>query len=155
VSGALVLVVDDRPEMSELVGELLEDEGYEVVVAGGGAEALAVAAERVPDVVITDLHMPEVDGFAVLEGIQALDPRVPVLILTAYGEVQDAVKAIQRGAFHYLTKPWRRVELLVYLQRALETRRLRDENQRLQDLAGPCAASSVRSSGWRRRGRRC
>ena len=137
MSGALVLVVDDRPEMSELVEELLEDEGYEVVVAGGGAEALAVAAERVPDVVITDLHMPEVDGFAVLEGIQALDPRVPVLILTAYGEVQDAVKAIQRGAFHYLTKPWRRVELLVYLQRALETRRLRDENQRLQDLAGP------------------
>jgi two-component system response regulator HydG len=129
-----VLVVDDQPDMAEILQEQLEDSGYTVQIAIGGREALALAARLPPDVVITDLHMPGVDGFGVLTGIQAIDPRIPVLMLTAFGQVTDAVAAIQKGAFHYLTKPYRLQELLVYLGRALEGRRLREENQRLQAL---------------------
>ncbi len=137
MSAASVLVVDDRPEMAELLAEQLEAAGYTARVAIGGREGLALAAQAPPDAVITDLHMPELDGFAVLEGVQALNARIPVILLTAYGQIPDAVRAIQAGAFHYLSKPHRLPELLIYLERALETRRLREENSRLRSQAPP------------------
>ena len=128
---ASVLVVDDHVEMARLLADQLGDNGYDVTVAEGGKEALAAARARLPDVVLCDLRMKEVDGFDVLARLREQDPALPVLIMTAFGGIDSAVEAIKRGAHHYLTKPFRLEEVLVYVERALADRRLRDENRAL------------------------
>ncbi|MFW5965960.1 MAG: sigma-54-dependent transcriptional regulator [Persicimonas sp.] len=130
-----ILVVDDHREMAELLAAKLGDEGYDVRVAGGGERALEVARDELPDLVITDLRMEEVDGFDVLEAVHDIDPLVPVLIMTAFGAVESAVEAIKRGAFHYVTKPFQLDEVLVYVERALDDRRVRRENRSLRRIA--------------------
>jgi two-component system response regulator HydG len=130
-----VLVVDDQKEMARLLGDQLGDAGYEVELAVGGEAGLAALRARMPDVLISDLRMDKVDGFDVLDGARAIDPAVPVLIMTAYGALDTAIEAIKRGAWHYLTKPFRLDEVLVYVERAVADRRLRDENRELRRVA--------------------
>jgi two-component system, NtrC family, response regulator HydG len=130
-----ILVVDDHPEMVRLLADQLDDAGYHVELAESGRAALAVAEKRLPDVVLTDLRMEEVDGFDVLAGMRALDPTVPVLIMTGFGAIDSAIEAIKRGAYHYLTKPFRLEEVLLYVERALSDRRLRDQHRALSQLA--------------------
>jgi two-component system, NtrC family, response regulator HydG len=130
-----VLVVDDNPGMVRLLADRLSDSGYAVEVSQGGKEALAAATARLPDLVITDLRMEEVDGFDVLAGVHALDPSLPVLIMTAYGGIESAIEAMKRGAYHYITKPFRLDEVMLYVERALADRRLRDENRALTRVA--------------------
>ena len=132
---AEVLVVDDRRDFAELVAEQVEDAGHEARIATSGAEALAAFDDRPPAAVLTDLQMPGLDGMAVLAGVLDRDPRVPVIVMTAHGGVKEGVRAVQEGAFHYLSKPFEPGELEGLLARALETRRLRDENSRLRSLA--------------------
>ncbi|MCC6994577.1 MAG: sigma-54-dependent Fis family transcriptional regulator [Deltaproteobacteria bacterium] len=131
-----ILVVDDHIEMARVMADQLGDAGYTVEIAAGGKQALAAARARPPDVVVTDLRMEGVDGFDVLEGIAALDGAIPVLIMTAFGAIDSAIDAIRRGAYHYLTKPFRLDEVLLYVERALADRRLRDEHRALRRLAG-------------------
>ena len=137
---ARILVVDDHPEMARLLADQLGDAGYAVDLATGGRDALARTRKRLFDVVISDLRMDEVDGFDVLAGIHAQDPDVPVLIMTAFGAIDSAIEAIKRGAFHYLTKPFRLDEVQLYVERAVAERRLRDENRALRQVAGERAA---------------
>ena len=132
---ARILVVDDHPEMVRLLADQLDDAGYHVELAESGRAALAAAEKRLPDVVLTDLRMEEVDGFDVLAGMRALDPTVPVLIMTGFGAIDSAIEAIQRGAYHYLTKPFRLEEVLLYVERALADRQLRDQHRALSQLA--------------------
>jgi two-component system, NtrC family, response regulator HydG len=134
-SRARILVVDDHHEMVSLLKDRLAEEGYDVEVAEGGEEALARARKTLPDLVITDLRMEGADGLDVLAGVKALDPGVPVLIMTAFGAVESAVEAMRRGAYHYLTKPFQLREVLLYAERALAERRLRDENRALRRVA--------------------
>ncbi|MCC6551607.1 MAG: sigma-54-dependent Fis family transcriptional regulator [Polyangiaceae bacterium] len=134
-SKARLLVVDDNVEMARLLVDQLSDAGYVVEAARGGEEALAAARARPFDLVITALRMEEVDGFDVLEGVRAQDPSIPVLLMTAFGGIDTAIEAIKRGAYHYLTKPFRLGEVLVYVERALADRRLRDENRALRRAA--------------------
>ena len=102
-----ILVVDDLPEMSEMIADDLCDRGYEGVAVASGREALRrLQTERV-DLLVTDLHMPEVDGLALLRASLAMDPTRPVILLTAHGSVETAVQATCGGAYHYLTKPFR------------------------------------------------
>ncbi|MFH0903086.1 MAG: sigma-54 dependent transcriptional regulator [Pseudomonadota bacterium] len=131
----LVLIVDDHIEMARVLAEELADAGYETKVAQDGSEALASARDRIPDVVLTDLRMEKMDGFDILNAIKALDASVPVLIMTAFGAIDSAVEAIKRGAYHYLTKPFQLQEVLVYVERALADRRLRDEHRALKKMA--------------------
>jgi two-component system response regulator HydG len=131
----LVLVIDDHPEMARLLADQLGDAGYRVDVAHGGREALERARSRPYDLVITDLRMRSVDGFDVLDGVRAIDPAIPVLIMTAFGAIESAIEAVKRGAYHYLTKPFRLEEVLLHVERALDDRRLRDENRSLRRLA--------------------
>jgi len=131
-----ILVVDDHVEMGRMLQEPLADEGYEVELATGGAEAIRLVRSRPFDAVLSDLRMEEVDGFDVLAAARAVEPELPVLLMTAFGNVESAVEAMRRGAWHYFTKPFRLDEVLIYLRRALEERQLRQENRALRQAAG-------------------
>jgi two-component system response regulator HydG len=134
-SSARILVVDDHVEMGEMLKEPLTDAGYSVDVADSGEEAIAWLRTRLYDVVLCDLRMKEVDGLDVLAAALKLDPGLPVLLMTAFGAVESAVEAMKRGAYHYLTKPFRLDEVLLYVGRALEERRLRAEHRNLKRQA--------------------
>jgi len=102
-----ILVVDDLPEMSEMIADDLCDRGYDGVAVASGREALRrLRTERV-DLLLTDLQMPEVGGLTLLRESLELDPARPVIVLTAHGSVETAVRATCGGACHYLTKPFR------------------------------------------------
>jgi two-component system response regulator HydG len=130
-----ILVVDDHVEMGRMLTDPLTDAGYTVDLATGGEEAIRLARSRLYDAVLSDLRMEKVDGLDVLEAVHAVDPEVPVLLMTAFGGVESAVEAMKRGAYHYFTKPFRLDEVLVFLGRALAERRLRAENRALRQVA--------------------
>jgi two-component system response regulator HydG len=136
-----VLVVDDSVEMARLLADRLSDAGYAVEVQASGKAALAALGERAFELVLADLRMEEVDGLDVLDAARRLDPPPPVIIMTAYGAIDTAITAMRRGAFHYLTKPFQWKEVLLQVERALQDRRLRDENralrQALRERSGP------------------
>jgi len=116
-----VLVVEDDPEITDVLRRTLRQEGHEVRTAGDGEEALTAAAEFVPDLVILDLGLPKLDGVEVLRRLRS-DDDVPVLILTARADLDDRVEGLDTGADDYLVKPFERQELLARM-RALMRRR--------------------------------
>ncbi|MBM4282274.1 MAG: sigma-54-dependent Fis family transcriptional regulator [Deltaproteobacteria bacterium] len=129
---ARLLVVDDEPAHRDSLRRIFERAGHEVTLARDGDEALALL-ERVPvDVVLTDLVMPRTDGMAVLQATKQLRPQADVVLMTAYGNVENAVAAMRRGAADFLTKPTRRGELLTCVDRVLERQRLVSENRALR-----------------------
>ena len=131
---ARVLVVDDEAEMAEMIAEHLGTRGYRADAAAGGKAALTALKRREYDAVVTDLRMDDVDGFDVLEASLKQEPERPVLIMTAYGTIENAVEAVRRGAFHYLAKPFKLAEACVYLERAIAERKLRRENAELRKV---------------------
>jgi two-component system response regulator HydG len=132
-----VLVVEDDPEMLALVCEHLEGEGYTVVGAGRGAEAIARLRSGEFDVVLTDLRMPDVDGMDVLRASRETQREAPVILFTAFGSIETAIQAIRQGAYDYVAKPFALDEISLLVGRALEDRRLRAENLSLrQELEG-------------------
>ncbi|RKH39762.1 sigma-54-dependent Fis family transcriptional regulator [Corallococcus interemptor] len=131
-SSARILVVDDHEEMGQMLKDPLTDAGYRVDLSTGGADAIAQLRARVYDVVLCDLRMEDVDGLDVLAAARKHDPELPVLLMTAFGAVESAVEAMKRGAWHYLTKPFRLDEVLLHVGRALEARRLRSEHRDLK-----------------------
>lgn len=132
-----VLVVDDKEMMRDSVATTLARRGHTVVVASGGKAALDKIAERQPDVAITDLQMPEMDGLELLAEIRRVDEQLPVIFMTAYGSVETAVAALKQGAFDYVTKPFHGDELVAAVDRAIEHGRLLRENQVLRAAAAP------------------
>jgi two-component system response regulator HydG len=114
-----ILVVDDRPEMAEMIADDLCDRGYEGIAVTSGREALRMLRAQHFDVLVTDLRMPEMDGLALLRAALELDPTRPVILLTAHGTVETAVEATGRGAYHYLTKPFRLETLFRLIEQAL------------------------------------
>ncbi|XYH94544.1 sigma-54-dependent transcriptional regulator [Sorangium sp. So ce1128] len=130
--GSRVLVVDDEASARSGLEKLLRQEGYAVDAAGDGVEALEVAAERPPDVVVTDLKMPKMDGVALLGKLREQDPTLPVIVVTAFGDVSSAVQAMRAGAEDYLTKPVDFDALLLSIERALERSALRVEAENLR-----------------------
>jgi two-component system response regulator AtoC len=124
---ARVLVADDKENMRKLVARILaEAGGYAVDEAEDGARALALVATRPYDVVVTDIRMPGADGFELLGAVKARDPSVEVVMMTGYATVQDAVRAMRRGAFDYLEKPFDPDAALAVVARAAEHKRLAD-----------------------------
>lgn len=118
-----ILICDDEPGVRFAIEEALASLGAEVVSVGSGREALARLAQA--DVVVTDLVMPELDGLALLAEVRAIDPDLPVILLTARGSERTAVAAIKAGAYDYLAKPFAVDELRLQVGRALELRALR------------------------------
>ncbi len=115
-----ILLVDDEPTIRLSIGDALSDAGYRVTVAADGAEAWALLEKRVVDVVITDIRMPKLDGLSLFHRIRETAPETDVILVTAYGAVEDAVGALKEGARDYLTKPFDTEELLVRLSRLAE-----------------------------------
>jgi two-component system response regulator HydG len=127
-----VLIVDDSPEMLDVLGKYFADHGFHVEVARSGAAALEAYRARPADVVLTDLRMKGMDGLDLFEALRRLDPDAAVVIMTAFGNVESAVDAIQRGAFHYVTKPFKMATVRVLLERAARERHTREENHDLR-----------------------
>ncbi|MGE5182416.1 MAG: sigma-54-dependent transcriptional regulator [Acidobacteriota bacterium] len=120
-----VLVVDDKLALAETLADGLADRGYDATAVGTGKEALAQIQAGGVDVLVTDLRMPDLDGLALLDAARAVAPELPTIVMTAYGAIDSAVESIRRGAYHYLTKPFKLEELLVFVERALGERALR------------------------------
>jgi len=127
-----VLVVDDEEMMREILEALLTREGYEVRLASSGAEGLEIARSVPIDAAIVDVMMPGMDGLEVLDEIKKIDDDIAVLMITAFASVDTAVAAMKRGAFDYVTKPFKHDEVLAVLQNAVERRRLVTENRALR-----------------------
>jgi two-component system NtrC family response regulator len=127
-----ILIVDDEPNYLIVLSELLRDEGYEVFTATGGAEGFEMVRQLDLNLVITDMQMPEVDGLQLLLKIKEFNEDLPVIMITAYAEVEKAVSAMQAGAFSYLAKPFSNDELLVNIQKAVQLYALVLENSRLR-----------------------
>jgi two-component system response regulator GlrR len=129
-----ILVVDDDKDILKLISIRLNAAGYATVTANNGAEALSAIMLQRPDLVISDLRMPAMDGMALLDAIQQSHPSLPVIMLTAHGSIPDAVNATQRGVFSFLTKPFDSQALLQQVASALrlngtQTRTISNENK--------------------------
>ena len=127
-----ILVADNDAEMLDLLRRHLESDGHVVTTASSGSGALAVVERDEVDVILTDLVMDEVDGLALLRAAQATQPGARVILMTAFGSLETAIEAMRQGAYDYLTKPFKLGEVTLAIQRALEDRRLREENRRLR-----------------------
>jgi two-component system response regulator HydG len=133
---ARILVVDDEPAHRESLRRIFERAGHEVTLARDGEEAIGLLERVAVDIVLTDLVMPRVDGRSVLKAALALRPELDVVLMTAYGNVENAVAAMREGAKDFLTKPTRRGELLACVDRLMEHQRLVAENRALRAELG-------------------
>jgi len=127
-----ILVVDDEDIMREILEKLLTREGYHVRVASSGEEGLELAKSFPFDAVIIDVMMPGMDGLTLLEELKKLDDELPTLMVTAFASVETAIAAMKRGAFDYITKPFKNDEVLVVVRNAVERRQLVAENAALR-----------------------
>jgi DNA-binding NtrC family response regulator len=127
-----VLIVDDESGILQTLEILLRAEGFEPHVAHGGRAALERIPAVSPDIILSDVRMPQVGGVEVLAAARAHDPAVPVILMTAQATLQTAMQAVNEGAFYYIQKPFRNDELLAILRRAAEHRQLRVENTTLK-----------------------
>ncbi len=123
-----VLVIDDEEIMREILETLLSREGYSVRLAANGTEGLELARSLPFDAVIVDVMMPGIDGLQVLEELHKQDEELPVVMITAFASMENAISAMKKGAFDYITKPFKNDEVLVVLRNAIERRRLVAEN---------------------------
>lgn len=131
---AKILVVDDDRNLLELLRMRLESADYDVFAALREQDAREAIKEKVFDLSILDLKLAERDGISLMEEFHTVHPEMPTIILTAHGSIESAVEAMRRGAYSYLTKPFDPQDLLLQIERALETRRLTSEIKRLKGL---------------------
>jgi DNA-binding NtrC family response regulator len=132
-TGATLLVADDDPVARDLLTEVLVRDGYRVRAAADGETCLQAAAGEPVDLALVDLRMPGLDGLAVLRRLAAIQPGLPVVILTAFGSIDTAIEAIRAGAYDYLSKPFRMEEIRLVVRRALEAQRLLHENRHYRE----------------------
>ena len=133
-----ILVVDDERDIRELVSGVLEDEGYSTRMAADSDSALAQISERRPSLVLLDVWLQgsKLDGLELLDVLKAQDPSLPVLVISGHGNIDTAVAAIRRGAVDFIEKPFEAERLILLVERATETQRLRRENEVLKERSG-------------------
>jgi two-component system response regulator HydG len=137
-----IVIVDDEQEMRSLLQDYLQEEGYETHCFPVATDALEAMSPGGPlgaelnegdiDVIISDIKMPKMDGLEFTSRIQRLRPEVPVILITAFGSIETAIEAMRRGAFHYVVKPFKLVEMGVQVDRAAEHRKLQRDNTALR-----------------------
>ena len=133
MSEETILVIDDDDSLRRVIEYTLQGAGYRVLTAAEGAEGLDVFSREHPPLVITDIRMPELSGYEVLRKVREESPDTLVIVITAFGSVENAVEAMKLGAYDYLTKPFGRDELRLVVEKALSFRGLEDENRRLRE----------------------
>ncbi|MBI4823451.1 MAG: sigma-54-dependent Fis family transcriptional regulator [Nitrospirae bacterium] len=129
----VILIVEDKESMAEMLKEALEAEGYRVVLARDGEQGEKLIKDERVDLVLTDLKLPQKDGMEILNLVREESPLTPVIIMTAYGSIETAVKAIKEGAFDFITKPFDIDHLILLARRAIESQRLATENILLKE----------------------
>ncbi|HTZ18286.1 MAG TPA: response regulator [Dissulfurispiraceae bacterium] len=132
-----LLIVDDEPDMLKLLGMIIRDKTkYETITTNNPAEALDIVQRGGYDLVITDLKMPGLDGVEMLEAVKRYDADIPVIIMTAYGTVETAEESLSKGAFDFITKPFRKEQILFTIEKAMSWLRLQRENKKLKERLG-------------------
>jgi DNA-binding NtrC family response regulator len=138
----LILVVDDEESMRHYLVKTLRREGYDVVAAHDGPEALALAQERPPDLALVDVRMPGMDGVAVMRTLRANLPRLPVVLMTGHGSVQHALAAMKQGATDYVTKPLRLDAVVATVAKALAGASGADRPRTVREASPPDPATT-------------
>src|SRR5438128_3492136 len=128
-----ILLVEDKDSLRAMLRHALEAQGHAVVEARDQPEAVQALRSACPAVVLSDLRLPDGDGFGVLRAAKETDPELPVIVMTAFGSIQDAVAAMQEGALDFLAKPVAPDHLLLMVERALSHRRLATEHMLLSE----------------------
>ena len=144
---ASVLFVDDEEMLRLAAEQTFELAGVDVTAVAGGREALKHIQRDFAGVVVTDIRMPDLDGVALLEEVLAIDPDIPVVLVTGHGDVDLAVKCIKRGAYDFIEKPWQPERLVACVQRAIERRNLTLENRTLRGQIQTSTALRTRLYG--------
>lgn len=127
-----ILVVDDEEAIREVVSTMLESKGYRCTAVSNGRAAQEQVKRSTPDLVLSDMIMPEMDGIKLLDWLREYDPEVPVIMVTAIHDISTALEAIRRGAYDYILKPFEKDQLFLGVGRALQHRRLVAENRSYQ-----------------------
>ncbi|MBI5896830.1 MAG: sigma-54-dependent Fis family transcriptional regulator [Desulfobacterales bacterium] len=127
-----ILIVDDEKNYPLILSAVLQEEGFETLAANSGQEALAVLVNSDVDLVLTDMKMPKMDGIELLQHIKTKDAELPVIMMTAYGTVEKAVEAMQKGAYSYILKPFDNEQLILYARKAVDMYRVVKENRQLR-----------------------
>lgn len=142
-----ILVVDDEASICHSLKAILSDEGYQVLVAGSGEEAVKIVEEEMPQLVLLDVWLPGMDGLETLKAIKKIDPRILVIIMSGHGTIETAVKATKLGAFDFIEKPLSLDKIIILVNNALNLIRLKEENVLLKqkvshqyELTGTSAA---------------
>jgi len=128
----VIHIIDDEPIIHEVLGDLLTSEGYKVESSSNGEVALRKHSHQTYDLVLLDLLMPGMDGISVLKKLKEIDPGAVVSIITAYASVESAIEAMKIGAYDYIQKPFKHDELLLMVRRAINHKKLQEENVRLK-----------------------
>jgi DNA-binding NtrC family response regulator len=127
-----ILVIDDETGILDTLRILLKNEGFDVTTAQGGKAGLEQLKASAPDIVLTDVRMPQVTGIDVLQAVRDQDPETPVILMTAQASLQTAIQAVNQGAFYYIQKPFSNDDMVAICRRAAEHRKLRAENKQLK-----------------------
>lgn len=132
MGGEKILIVDDEEAIREVVSTLLDSQGYQCMTMANGRLASDYLKSNTPDLVLSDMVMPEMDGLRLLEWIHDYDRDIPVIMVTAMHDLSTALEAIRRGAYDYILKPFEKDQLYMGVRRALDHRRLLLENRHYQ-----------------------
>ena len=129
-----LLIVDDEPDMLKLLSMIIREKtSYEAVTTNNPLEAVELAKQGGFDLVIADLKMPGLDGVELLEAVKKINADIPVIILTAFGTVESALEAMDKGAFDFITKPFKKEQILFTIDKALKWSELQRENKILKE----------------------
>ena len=129
-----ILIVDDEPDMLKLLSMILREKTpYEITTTNNPIEAIELVKKERFDIVISDLKMPGLDGIEIIDAVKKVDEDTPVIIVTAYGTVESATEAMQKGGFDFITKPFRKEHILFTIDKAIKWLHMQRENRMLKE----------------------
>jgi len=129
-----ILIIDDEPDMLKLLSMIIREKtAYEITTTNNPVEAVELAKTGGFDLIISDLKMPGLDGIEIIEAVKRVDVDIPVIIITAYGTVESASEAMQKGGFDFITKPFRKEQILFTIDKAMKWLQVQRENKMLKE----------------------
>ena len=133
MNNEVILIIDDKPNIREVLSDYLKNKGFSVESCENAEIALENIQKILPDVIVTDLKMPGIDGIKLMNEVRNIDPNIPVILITAFGTISSAVEAMKAGAYDYLTKPIDYNRLRILIRRALDQKKISRENEYLKE----------------------